>query len=221
MAAHLLLYGMVWSTNYAMQIQCFTVTPFQENCYVLTHGGETIVVDPGEAAPELLAAIKGANVTMIFNTHCHCDHSGGNAELVKLTDAPLVCHEADLPLLRTIRQQGMMFGVRVAPSPEPDRLIHEGDTISIGGADLKVFHTPGHAPGHVVLVGDGFVIAGDTLFAGSIGRTDLPGGDYDTLIRSIREKLLVLPDDTIVYSGHGPTTTIGVERRSNPFLGTP
>ena len=111
-----------------------------------------------------------------------------------------------------------MFGVRVPASPDPDRFINEGDTIDIGGATLKVFHTPGHAPGHVVLVGDGFVIAGDTLFAGSIGRTDLPGGDYDTLIRAIKEKLLVLPDDTVVYSGHGPATTIGAERRSNPFL---
>ena len=201
-----------------MQIAMFTVTPFFENCYVLTHGGETIVVDPGEASPELKAAIAGANVTMIFNTHCHCDHSGGNAELMALTGAPLVCHEADLPLLRTISQQGAMFGVRVPASPDPDRFINEGDTIDIGGATLKVFHTPGHAPGHVVLVGDGFVIAGDTLFAGSIGRTDLPGGDYDTLIRAIKEKLLVLPDDTVVYSGHGPATTIGAERRSNPFL---
>lgn len=204
-----------------MEIQCFTVTPFQENCYVLSHGGETIVVDPGEAAPELIAAIAGAKVTMIFNTHCHCDHSGGNAELMKRTGAPLVAHEADLPLLRTISQQGAMFGVRVPASPDPDRFIEEGDTIDIGGAKLKVFHTPGHAPGHVVLVGDGFVIAGDTLFAGSIGRTDLPGGDYDTLIRAIREKLLVLPDETRVFSGHGPATTIGAERRSNPFVGTP
>lgn len=201
-----------------MQIQCFTVTPFQENCYLLTHGGETIVVDPGEAAPALLRAIDGQNVTMIFNTHCHCDHSGGNAELMQRTGAPLVAHEADLPLLRTIRQQGMMFGVRVPDSPDPDRFINEGDVVTIGDAELKVFHTPGHAPGHVVLVGDGFVIAGDTLFAGSIGRTDLPGGDYDTLIQSIREKLLVLPDDTQVFCGHGPSTTIGEERRTNPFL---
>ena len=201
-----------------MQIQMFTVTPFYENCYVLTHGGETMVIDPGEAAPELKAAIAGQNVTMIFNTHCHCDHSGGNAELMKLTGAPLVAHEADLPLLRSISQQGMLFGVPVPASPDPDRFINEGDTVELGGAQLKVFHTPGHAPGHVVLVGHGFVIAGDTLFAASIGRTDLPGGNYNQLIRAIKEKLLVLPDDTVVYSGHGPATTIGEERRTNPFL---
>lgn len=201
-----------------MQIQMFTVTPFFENCYVLSHGGETMVVDPGEAAPELKAAVNGQNVTMVFNTHCHCDHSGGNAELMKLTGAPLVAHEADLPLLRSISQQGMLFGVPMPASPDPDRFINEGDIVELGGAQLKVFHTPGHAPGHVVLVGDGFVIAGDTLFAGSIGRTDLPGGNYNQLIRSIKEKLMVLPDDTVVYSGHGPATTIGEERRSNPFL---
>jgi hydroxyacylglutathione hydrolase len=201
-----------------MQIEMFTVTPFFENCYVLKHGGETMVVDPGEAAPELKAAVKGEKVTMIFNTHCHCDHSGGNAEMMKLTGAPLVCHEADLPLLRALPQQGMLFGVPVAASPDPDRFVEEGDVIELGGASLKVLHTPGHAPGHVVLVGDGFVIAGDTLFAGSIGRTDLPGGNYQQLITAIREKLMTLPDETVVYSGHGPTTTIGEERRNNPFL---
>lgn len=201
-----------------MRIDMLTMTPFYENCYVLTHGGETIVVDPGEANAEIKAALSGANVTMIFNTHCHCDHSGGNAELMKLTGAPLVAHEDDLPLLRSIAQQGQLFGVRVSPSPDPDRFIKEGDTVSIGGETLRVLHTPGHAPGHVVLVGDGFVIAGDTLFAGSIGRTDLPGGNYNQLIRAIKEKLLTLPDETVVYPGHGPATTIGEERRSNPFL---
>ena len=201
-----------------MRIDMITMTPFFENCYVLTHGGETIVVDPGEANAEIKAALNGANVTMIFNTHCHCDHSGGNAELMTLTGARLVAHEDDLPLLRSIAQQGQLFGVRVTPSPDPDRFINEGDTVSIGGETLRVLHTPGHAPGHVVLVGDGFVIAGDTLFAGSIGRTDLPGGNYNQLIRAIKEKLLTLPDDTVVYPGHGPATTIGEERRSNPFL---
>lgn len=201
-----------------MHIEMYTVTPFFENCYVLKNGGETIVIDPGEATPDLKASVERDHVTMIFNTHCHCDHSGGNAEMMKLTGAPLVCHEADLPLLRALPQQGMLFGVPVAASPDPDRFVDEGDIIEVGGARLKVLHTPGHAPGHVVLVGDGFVIAGDTLFAGSIGRTDLPGGNYEQLIRSIKEKLMPLPDDYVVYSGHGPATTIGEERRTNPFL---
>ncbi|MBI3117767.1 MAG: MBL fold metallo-hydrolase [Candidatus Hydrogenedentes bacterium] len=194
------------------------MTPFVENCYVLREGGESIVIDPGEATEELKAAVADTQVTMIVNTHCHIDHAGGNAEMVRLTGAPLLCHADDLPLLRTIEQQGMMFGVPVEASPDPDRFIAEGDTIHVGSAALRVLHTPGHAPGHVVLVGDGFVIGGDVLFAGSIGRTDLPGGDYEQLIESIRTKLLPLPDNTVVYSGHGPATTIGRERKHNPFL---
>jgi glyoxylase-like metal-dependent hydrolase (beta-lactamase superfamily II) len=188
------------------------------NCFVIKDSGEAIVIDPGEATDELKASVADSKVTMIFNTHCHCDHSGGNAEMVAATGAPLVCHQADLPLLRTIQQQGMMFGVQVPPSPDPDRFVNEGDTISVGSVQLRVLHTPGHAPGHVVLVGEGFVIAGDVLFQGSIGRTDLPGGSYEQLMESIRAKLLPLPDETIVYCGHGPATSIGIERKTNPFL---
>lgn len=201
-----------------MEISCFEMTPFVENCYVLQDGGEAIVVDPGEATPELLAHLNGLMITMIFNTHCHIDHAGGNAELVAATGAPLVCHADDLPLLRALEQQGMMFGVPVEASPDPDHFVTEGDIIDVGNTQLRVFHTPGHAPGHVILVGDGFVIGGDVLFAGSIGRTDLPGGNYDQLMHSIRTKMLPLPDETIVYSGHGPATTIGRERKHNPFL---
>jgi len=201
-----------------LEILEFTLTPFMMNCFVLKDGGEAIVIDPGEATPELKAAVADSDVKMIFNTHCHIDHVGGNAEMVEATGAPLVCHAADLPLLRSVAQQGMMFGVSVPPSPEPDRLIEEGETITIGSVDLKVVHTPGHAPGHVVLVGDGFVFGGDVLFQGSIGRTDLPGGSFDQLIQSIKTKMLTLPDETIVYCGHGPATTIGAERAGNPFL---
>jgi len=194
------------------------MTPFFENCFVIRDGGEALIIDPGEATPELKASVEGYRVRMVFNTHCHIDHSGGNAEMVKHTGAPLVCHEADLPLLRGLEQQGMMFGVPVTPSPDPERFVVEGDTVEVGGVKLHVLHTPGHAPGHVVLVGEGFVIGGDVLFAGSIGRTDLPGGSYEQLMESIKTKLLPLPDDTVVYCGHGPTTTIGRERATNPFL---
>lgn len=188
------------------------------NCYVIRDGGEALVIDPGEATAELKQSVADDKVTMIFNTHCHIDHSGGNKGMVEATGAPLVCHEDDLPLLRSLEQQGMMFGVSCDPSPEPDQFIQEGDTVTVGSVELKVLHTPGHAPGHVVLVGDGFVIGGDVLFNGSIGRTDLPGGSMDQLLDSIKTKLLPLPDDTIVYCGHGPATTIGQERASNPFL---
>lgn len=201
-----------------MEILTFEMTPFMENCYVLKDQGEAIIVDPGEGTAELKAAVGDCKVIMIFNTHCHIDHAGGNAEMVRATGAPLVCHADDLPMLRGLRQQGMLFGVAVESSPDPDRFVAEGDTIQVGSVTMKVFHTPGHALGHVILVGDGFVLGGDVLFAGSIGRTDLPGGSYEQLMDSIRTKLLPLPDDTIVYSGHGPATTIGHERKHNPFL---
>ncbi len=201
-----------------MELLSFEMTPFMMNCYVLKDGGEALVIDPGEATAELKQCVADDTVTMIFNTHCHIDHSGGNAGMVAATGAPLVCHEADLPLLQALEQQGVMFGYPVEPSPDPDQFIKEGDTVTVGSVTMKVLHTPGHAPGHVVLVGDGFVIGGDVLFNGSIGRTDLPGGDHEQLLQSIKTKLLPLPDETIVYCGHGPATTIGKERASNPFL---
>jgi glyoxylase-like metal-dependent hydrolase (beta-lactamase superfamily II) len=201
-----------------LDIVTLPLTPFVTNCYVLRDGREALVVDPGEAAPELFDAIEGYTVKTVVNTHCHCDHCGGNAEVLRRTGAELVCHEAELPLLRALTQQGLMFGVQFPPSPDPNRFISEGDTITVDGLTLDVRFTPGHSLGHVVLVGDGFVIGGDVLFAGSIGRVDLPGGNGQQLLQSIKTKLLTLPDDTVVYCGHGPATTIGDERQSNPFL---
>jgi len=201
-----------------LEILSFPVTPFATNAFVLRDGKEALVIDPGEATSDLKASVEGYTVPMVVNTHCHIDHSGGNAEMVKLTGAPLACHEADVPLLENLSQQAMMFGVSCDPSPPPDKFLDEGDEIAVGDIKLTVRHTPGHAPGHIVLVGDGFVFAGDVLFTGSIGRTDLPGGSYDELMNSIATKLLTLPDETVVYNGHSPPTTIGAERASNPFL---
>jgi hydroxyacylglutathione hydrolase len=201
-----------------LDILSFALTPFVTNCFVLREGDEALVVDPGDVSPELLVAIEGYRVNTIVNTHAHCDHCGGNAEILRRTGAALACHKDDIPLLEVIEQQGMMFGVPFPPSPAPDRLLEEGDTVTIGGIGLEVRHTPGHSPGHIVLVGDGFVIGGDVLFEGSIGRTDLPGGNHGQLIESIRTKLFTLPDDTVVYSGHGRPTTIGRERLSNPYV---
>lgn len=201
-----------------MHIQLFPVTPFYTNCYVLEDSDEALVIDPGEATPALKNYLKGRKVKMILNTHCHCDHCGGNAEIKALTGAPLVCHAGDLPLLRALSDQGRMFGVPFPSSPDPDYFIAQGDTITLGTRTFEVRHTPGHSPGHIVLVTDGIAVVGDVLFAGSIGRTDLPGGSMAQLLQSIREQLLPLPDTTIVYSGHGPETTIGEERRYNPFL---
>lgn len=201
-----------------MDILPIPMTPFVTNCYVLREGDAALIVDPGDVTPELLEAIDGYTVNTVVNTHCHCDHCGGNAGILERTGAELVCHEAELPLLRSLERQGMMFGVSFPPSPEPNRFLNEGDTVDVGTVKLGVRLAPGHSPGHLILVGDGFVISGDVLFAGSIGRTDLPGGNHAQLLESIRTQLLTLPDDTIVYNGHGPETTIGIERRTNPFL---
>lgn len=201
-----------------MEISVFQLTPFFTNGYVIKDGGEALVIDPGEVTPRLLKSIADVKTVMIVNTHCHCDHAGGNAGMVKATGAPLAIHRADLPVLQSLEQQGMMFGVPFPPSPDPDRYLEEGDILTVGNVQLNVVHVPGHSPGHIALLGDGFAIAGDVLFAGSIGRTDLPGGSYGQLLDSIRKKLMVLPDETVVYSGHGPETTIGMERATNPFL---
>lgn len=201
-----------------MELLTFHLTPFVMNCFVIKDGGEAVVIDPGEVTPQLLRSVADVKVKMVVNTHCHCDHSGGNAALMKATGAPLAIHREELPLLQTLEQQGLMFGVPFPPSPDPDQYLEEGDVITVGSVSLKVLHTPGHSPGHIVLASDGFVLAGDVLFAGSIGRTDLPGGSYAQLLNSIGTKLLTLPDDTIVYCGHGPETTIGRERATNPFL---
>jgi len=201
-----------------VELLTFHLTPFVMNCFVIKDGGEAVVIDPGEATPQLLRSVADAKVKLVVNTHCHCDHSGGNAAVMKATGAPLAIHREELPLLQTLEQQGLMFGVPFPPSPDPDQYLEEGDVITVGSVQLKVLHTPGHSPGHIVLASDGFVIAGDVLFAGSIGRTDLPGGSYAQLLNSIRTKLMTLPDDTIVYCGHGPETTIGRERATNPFL---
>jgi hydroxyacylglutathione hydrolase len=201
-----------------VEMLTFQLSPVVTNCYVLKEGGEALIIDPGEPAEELLASVADAKVTMVFNTHCHFDHSAGNAGVIAATGAPLVCHQEAVPMLQAMEMQGQMFGVPITASPDPDRLVEEGDTITVGSTSFEVLYTPGHAPGHVVLVGDGVVFGGDVLFAGSIGRTDLPGGDHELLLESIKTKLLPLPDETVVYSGHGPPTTIGQERASNPFL---
>lgn len=201
-----------------MEILTFPVTPFVENCFVVKDAGEAIVIDPGDITPAIKDALEGCTVRMIVNTHCHCDHCGGNAAAVAATGAPLAIHEAELPLLRSVESQGMMFGCPFPASPEPDQFLAEGDKVEVGGASFTVIHAPGHSPGHIVLASDGVVLAGDVLFSGSIGRSDLPGGSHEQLIESIRTKLLPMPDDTVVYCGHGPETTIGAERRSNPFL---
>lgn len=195
---------------------------FAENCYLVAEAGssEAVIIDPGEE-PELFLAKAGAEgltIGEIWLTHGHIDHVSGVADIKAATGAPILLHPADRPLYDNLPQQAGWFGLRVGPPPPIDRQLSHGGALLLGSTSFAVRHTPGHSPGSVCFVGPGLVIGGDVLFQGSIGRTDLPGGDHARLLRSIREELLVLPDDTIVYPGHGPRTTIGAERRTNPFL---
>lgn len=201
-----------------MEIESYVLTAFQTNCFVLKDGDEAIVVDPGDAPGELLDALDGVKLRGIVLTHTHVDHCAGAAAVKERTGADIACHKDAVPMLAGVAEQAKRMGISASSPPEPDRFLDEGDKVSFGSVDLDVLYVPGHAPGHIALAGDGFVIAGDVLFAGSIGRTDFPGASHEQLITSIREKLLVLPDDTAVLSGHGPATTIGAERAMNPFL---
>ena len=201
-----------------METQVFQVPPLSTNCYVMKQEGKAIVVDPGGMTSELAEVIRACEVAAVVNTHAHFDHCGGNAWVLQATNAPLFLHQEDLELLRAIDQQAMMFGLSCPASPEPTAFLAEGDSLDLGGRRVEVRHVPGHSPGHIALLADDFVIAGDVLFAGSIGRTDLPGGDPMRLMESIRDVFLGLPDETVVYPGHGPATTVGHERRHNPFL---
>jgi hydroxyacylglutathione hydrolase len=207
-----------------MILETFPVGPLHCNCTILgdevTH--EAIVVDPGDNIPEILSRLQkhGLTVRQIVVTHAHIDHVGGAAQLRKLTGAPVLMNQQDLALLGMMEMQAGWLGV---PTPEvapPDASAEDGLAIGLAALPAEVIHTPGHTPGSICLLfpAQHLLLAGDTLFAGSIGRTDLPGGDGHQILRSLRDRLLVLPDATRVVPGHGPETTIGVERHSNPFL---
>jgi glyoxylase-like metal-dependent hydrolase (beta-lactamase superfamily II) len=205
-----------------VKVHAFTVGPLESNSYLVVDEAarEAALLDPGmesEPVADVLAR-EHLTVTSIINTHGHFDHVFGNAYFKAKTGAPLLMHRADLDLVKRLEEQSLYFGFRATPSPSPDRFLEEGDEVRVGGIRLRVLHTPGHSPGGICLVTDGAAFVGDTLFAGSIGRTDLPGGSAEELLTSIREKLLALPDETVLYPGHGPATTIGHERRHNPFL---
>ncbi len=208
--------------NNPMQISRLIVGPLQVNCYIVydEKTREAMVIDPGDDGQEILGLVKskGLKVKYIVNTHAHFDHVGANKNLKEATGAELLIHEGDSALLGATPNQARMFGMTAPSSPKADRYVKHGDVITAGDVSLTVLHTPGHSAGGISLKGDGVVFTGDALFAGSIGRTDLMGGDLMTLITAIKEHLMTLPDDTVVLSGHGPQSTIGEERRDNPFL---
>ena len=196
---------------------------FAENCYLVVdeQAKQCAVVDPGEEAGLILHKIEetGSTLVGIWLTHAHLDHVVGVAQVAEETGAPVWLHPGDRPLYDAVPQQAGAFGLAPPPDlPAPNRDMVHGAQLTVGQLHFEIRHAPGHSPGSVCLIGHGVAFSGDVLFAGSIGRTDLPGGDFETLISSIERELLSLPDDTIVYSGHGPETTIGRERRTNPFL---
>ncbi len=206
-----------------MIVRSMPVGPLQANCYIAgcDQTRQAVVVDPGGDVDRILSALKKnqLSLTAIINTHGHFDHVGGNKALKAATGADLMIHKGDAPMLAQLGRAAAAWGLQAEDSPRPDRFLEDGDILTFGSLEFKVIHTPGHSPGGICLYekNAGALFVGDTLFAGSIGRTDLPGGDYDTLITHIQKKLFTLPDDTKVYNGHMEPTTIGREKRFNPF----
>ena len=210
-----------------IQIKKFTFNPVQENTYVLyDETGECIIVDAGcffdYEKKELDDFISDKQLTPVklVNTHCHFDHILGITHCRTKYKIPFYAHPEDAFLVERIVEHGDRFGVPVEPVDAPDHPLNEGDQVAFGNSVLEVIHVPGHAPGHLVFYHEEqqFMLAGDVLFYGSIGRTDLPKGNFEQLVFNIKSKLFVLPEETVVYSGHGPETSIGFEKRSNPFL---
>jgi hydroxyacylglutathione hydrolase len=207
-----------------MIVEMLTVGPFQENCYVIgdQESGVGAIVDPGDEATRIALAVEQTNLEIgqILVTHAHIDHVGAVVALAEEYACPVLMHAEAEPMLEHLPTQAMMMGLRFGKLPTVDRHIEDEDVLEVGSLRLESRYTPGHAPGHLAFYveSEGLVLSGDALFSGSVGRTDLFGGNADLLIRSINERLLTLPDETRVYPGHGPETTIGDERAYNPFL---
>ena len=210
-----------------MQIQAFTFNPFSQNTYILYDDTkECVIIDPGcsndHERQELTDFIKDEELkpVKLLNTHCHIDHVFGNAFVAKKYNIGLEMHKEDLQVLHSLPQVSHLYGLNAEESIEPAVFLGEGDVVKFGNSLLEILFVPGHSPGSICFVSkeDKFIIGGDVLFYGSIGRTDLPGGDHELLLSGIREKLFVLDDDFAVFSGHGPETSIGFEKKNNPFL---
>lgn len=217
-------FGRSPSYNGGMTRETFPVGPLGCNCslVVCESTRQALVIDPGDEAPEILRRVaeRGLSLVGIFHTHAHFDHVGGTLGVREASGAPVMLHPGDRPLYEMVPLQGQMFGMQVAAPPPVDRWLEDGDVVAIGTLAGRVLHTPGHTPGSICLhLGEQRVVfTGDTLFARGVGRTDLWGGSFEALIESIHDKLLTLPDDTMVVPGHGGETTVGRERAANPFL---
>jgi hydroxyacylglutathione hydrolase len=205
-----------------MRIFNLVVGPFEMNCYIVAedHHSECIIIDPGDEPEKIIETIDRNKFkpVKIINTHNHIDHARHVSIIQKHYNIPFQICEDDVPLLESIKDQGIIFGLDSSEVPEVSSFLKDGDRFKLVEKELSILHTPGHSPGSISIYTKGHVFVGDVLFRDSIGRTDLYGGNYEILMKSIREKLLTLPDDTIVYSGHGPETTIGREKEYNPFI---
>ena len=206
-----------------MIVKGLAVGPIMANCFILgcEETREAVVIDPGDEAERILSLVSELDlgVRYILNTHGHFDHVAGNKKVKEATRAGIMIHPLDAPMLDQLSASAAAWGLSAENSPAPERTLEDGDTVNFGNIVLKVIHTPGHTPGGISFSTDRYVFVGDTLFAGSIGRTDFAGGDYGTLISSIKNRLFALDDDVTVFTGHGPETTIGWEKRTNPFVG--
>jgi glyoxylase-like metal-dependent hydrolase (beta-lactamase superfamily II) len=205
-----------------LQVRKIPIDPLQSNCYLCWEGesGVGVVIDPGGESAKIIGEIERLEIRPVYvlNTHCHGDHVAANGPVKERFEVPLLVPEAEAALLDDPGlNMSAVYGLPVT-SPPADGFLDIGGTVEFGSSTLKVLSTAGHSPGGVSLYGHGVVFTGDALFMGSVGRTDFPGCDEDLLLSSIRENLLTLPEDTIVYPGHGPDTTIGIEKRHNPFL---
>ena len=205
-----------------MIAECITVGPFMANCFILgcEETKDAVIIDPGDEADRILRRVNdlGVNITKIINTHAHIDHVGAVQDVKDKLGVKFYLHKNEEFILQTYDYQCKLFGVRFGAQPEADGFLEEGNIIQVGKLEVRVILTPGHSPGGICFMTGDKIFVGDTLFAGSIGRTDLPGGSFDTLIKMIRTKLLILPAETEVLCGHGPETTIGQEKWTNPFL---
>lgn len=203
-----------------IEVITIKVGPWETNCYLVTPKGgeESMIIDPGAEPERILSQVGGLNVRYIINTHGHSDHIGANRAIKGVSGAKILIHRDDASMLTHPQENLSLLWSQEITSPPADRLLEGGEKIRLDGISWKVIHTPGHSPGGISLLGDNWLFSGDTLFAGSVGRTDLPGSSREVLLESIRKKILTLDDQVIVYPGHGPSTTIGEERRWYPFL---